>query len=85
MRGCASANPHGFKQHFPGLLFLGVKLVSELKDTDPLGPSFVTIDLIVIQRGFIRPRVLAVHTDINNYNKGVCWRCSPHVRTSPPA
>ena len=72
MRGCASANLHGFEQHFPGLLFLGVQLVSGLKDTDPLGPAFMTTDLIVIRQGFIRPRVLAAHTDINNYNKGVC-------------
>lgn len=63
-----------------------MKLVSELKDKDPLGSAFVMSDIFLIRREFIRPHMLAVYININNYNNGVngtnnmCIISSPHLK-----
>lgn len=48
-----------------------MKLVSELKDKDPLESAFAMSDIFLIRRGFIKPHPLAVYININNCNNGV--------------
>lgn len=60
-----------------------MKLVSELKYKDPLGPAFVKSETFLIQRGFVRPHVLAVYINNNNYNHGVDGANNMGIVSSP--